>query len=484
MGRTHDTSDPNFFGLGPKKSVSREQCRIFYQAAFGGVLEQKGSSDALTYQLPKVKPKDVIPAIDDKPLPPNGFFAIECLGKNKIVVGKIRLDHGEVAQLESGTPIKISNYCLYFLLPTDAPQKTMSIPNPAYKKPKKRPSTTDSGPPRKKSSAGGALKNKLEDMSTEDLIEEITALESHQLEHRHKLIRGVVIAHGVMDAARAKPIRKLAKKAGGVSKGAIMSWLAESPKYSGYVEHTLRTMELESYRTNISRALLKAGFVRIGSTGRFVKWQLPKLDDESDLSDGDDEEAKVSEGDDNDDQGIGKNAVDDGNHNESDQDDEKEDPRKDHGTGKDGMDENSDDNESDHEDEKESLEESRGVSKDDADNDADNENDQEDEQESLAQSDGIGKDGGDGDGDSSNDDGDEITSLDKTGGKEIAVGNEEGSNSYKMDVMDVDSHSSNEEIPEADNNKFESQESDKHMDNVLPASDGNGNENMNLDGTP
>jgi hypothetical protein len=323
-------------------------------------------------------------------------------------------------------------------------------------------------------------------MSTEDLIEEITALESHQLEHRHKLIRGVVIAHGVMDAARAKPIRKLAKKAGGVSKGAIMSWLAESPKYSGYVEHTLRTMELESYRTNISRALLKAGFVRIGSTGRFVKWQLPKLDDESDLSDGDDEEAKVSEGDDNDDQGIGKNAVDDdGNHNESDQDDEKEDPRKDHGTGKDGMDENSDDNESDHEDEKESLEESRGVSKDDADdNDDDNENDQEDEQESLVQSDGIGKDGGDGDGDSSPDDGDEITSLDKTGGKEVAVGNEEGSNNYKMDVMDVDSHSSNEENPEADNNKFESQESDKHMDNDLPASDGNGNENMNLDGTP
>lgn len=489
LGRTHDTSDPNFFGLGPKKAVSREQCRILYQDAFGGMLEQKGSSDALTYQLPKAKPKDVVPTNDDKPVPPQGFYAIECLGKNKIVVGKTRLEQGEVAQLESGTPIKISNYCLYFLLPTDAPQKTMSIPNPAYKKPRKRPSSTDSGPPKKKAFARGALKGQLEDMSTEDLIKEITALSSNQLGHRHKLIRSVVIAHGVMDVARAKPIRKLAQKAGGVSKGAIMTWLAESPMYSEYVKHTLSTLELESYKTSITKALLKAGFVRIGSTGRFVKWKLPKLDDESDLSDGDSEEAKdgdndgpgkVSEGDDNDDQGIGKNDLDeDVNYNESDQEDEKEGLRE----NQDGMDEDSDDNESDHEDEKESLQQNRVVGKDDADDDGDdNENDKEDKKGSSAQSEGVGKDSGDGGGDSSPDDIDEILSPDKTGDKEIAVENEENSNNDKMDVMDDYSDSSNEESPEADNYKVESHESGKHMDNDLPASDGKGNENMDLDG--
>jgi hypothetical protein len=391
--------------LGPKKVVSREQCRIFYQSAFGGTLGQKGSSDELSYQGPRTNPTGAVPEnkADDKPLSFKGHFVIECLGKNKIVVGKQRVEHGEVASLESGMPIKISDYSLYFLLPTDAPEKTMSIPNPAYKKPKKRPSTTDPGSlPNKKSQSGGALKNQLESMSAEDLIAEITALEPEELGHRHKLIRGIVTAHGVRDAARAKSIRKIAKEKGGVSKAAIMDWLAESDLYSEYVKHTLKTLEVASYQTNITKALMNAGYVRIGSTGRFVTWKLPKFVDLGGLSDGEEDKhgdkdgpRKALEGDNND-QGARKNDVDEeSDDNESDQEDEKEIEAENEGVGKNDLDDDGDDDESDEEEEEEeSLAENQGVGKDDVDeNSDDNESEEEDEKESPSEIQRVGKDG-------------------------------------------------------------------------------------------
>jgi hypothetical protein len=362
-------------------------------------LGQTGPSDELAYQGPRKNPKSAVPEnkADAKPLPSEGNFAIECLGKNKILVGKQRVEHGEVAPLESGMTIKIDNYCLYFLLPTDATEKTMSIPNPAYKKPRKRPSTTDPGslPNKKTFYSGGALKLELESMSVEDLIAEITALESDQLGHRHKVIRSIVTARGVRDAFRAKSIRKMAKEKGAVSKAAIMDWLAESDLYSEYVKHTLRTLETGSYQTSITKALVKAGCARIGSTGRFVMWKLPQ----SCLSDGEEEKHDDIDGPRNapesesNNQGVRMNGMDeDSGDNEGDQEDGKGGEAEDEGVTKNNLDEDGDDDESD-EEEKESQENQEGGKKDVDERSQDNKSEEEANKERLSEIHRVGKDG-------------------------------------------------------------------------------------------
>lgn len=113
LGRSHDSTDENFFGLGPKKALSREQCRIHFQEPNGGqFVFQNGK---FVHEPLKGKTKrEVIPLHEGEPLPAQGFFCIECLGKNKITVGRNRVEQGEVAQLESGTPIRMSTLCLFF----------------------------------------------------------------------------------------------------------------------------------------------------------------------------------------------------------------------------------------------------------------------------------------------------------------------------------------------------------------------------------
>lgn len=281
LGRSHETIDENFFGLGPKKALSREQCRIYYQAPNGGRFVLK--ENKFVYEAHKGnKKRQVILLDENEPLPEQGFFAIECLGKNKITVGKNRVEQGQVAQLESGTPIRMSTVCLFFLEPTDAKEETMDIPAPKPKRQRKTPKTD-------------AMSQELEAASVDDLLKEIReAIDLGTWERRQQLTGTFLAYHAVKDASRSKKIRALVRENGGASRKEIMDWMAASRKYGFWVKHTLNRIELSSYQVTVNRALQKAGYERLTKHGRYVKWKLPpSAEVESEVSD---EEADDSDG--------------------------------------------------------------------------------------------------------------------------------------------------------------------------------------------
>ena len=79
MGRSHDTKDKNFFGLGTRKVLSRSQAMIYYRDRLGGRLVQTGSSDKLIYQPPTKgggENKQVIRPNADEPLSEMGYVII------------------------------------------------------------------------------------------------------------------------------------------------------------------------------------------------------------------------------------------------------------------------------------------------------------------------------------------------------------------------------------------------------------------------
>ena len=51
------------------------------------------------------------------PLPPSGFYAVECTGRRLVVDGRA-LRKGQSAMLRHGSAVRVGSYCLYFLLPT------------------------------------------------------------------------------------------------------------------------------------------------------------------------------------------------------------------------------------------------------------------------------------------------------------------------------------------------------------------------------
>ncbi|MGK3744872.1 MAG: hypothetical protein ACI90V_011733, partial [Bacillariaceae sp.] len=143
FGRSHDgdTKNPNFFGLGKIKALSRKHCTIYYRDIQGGriIYDSKQSkcvyikppSTAVTVsdsnnnnnnktivsnnnnnnKLPKPNPKH----IENNPstnfdnttnLPTNGFFVIENLGKNRILVDLERIEQGDSIVLRSGSAIR------------------------------------------------------------------------------------------------------------------------------------------------------------------------------------------------------------------------------------------------------------------------------------------------------------------------------------------------------------------------------------------
>jgi len=54
---------------------------------------------------------------DDFGFPPQGFFVVKCLGKNKIIVGGKTVSKGQVAILTDKVTLQLASYKLYFLLP-------------------------------------------------------------------------------------------------------------------------------------------------------------------------------------------------------------------------------------------------------------------------------------------------------------------------------------------------------------------------------
>jgi hypothetical protein len=181
-----------------------------------------------------------------KTLPTTGFWAIKCLGKNKIQVGGMHIAKGQVALLTHGTTLKLASHQLYFLLPKEAtaPFDTMKVPNPAYVHDH---STTGvkqhkQSTPNKKGGFGGIKKETdhaddassliapagglggaVNDMHEHYTAEELMAImdeavRNNQWERRHQMVGTAVAFHGVMDAGRSKEIQHIAQREGGASR--------------------------------------------------------------------------------------------------------------------------------------------------------------------------------------------------------------------------------------------------------------------------
>lgn len=196
----------------------------------------------------------------------------------------------------SSIPAVVSHFVsasLYFLRPTPShsPPKEHIISKASPLPPKKRkladtvpssssPAVTSGITP----SVGGPAKKaksstieELENLPVEVLLEKMnTAIENDQWDRKHQLIGTFISLCAVKDSAKDPQMQLMAEQGGGVSRSEIMTWIEESDKYAKWVKQMLSKMEARSYQAAITKCLLKAGFTRTGSSGRYIKWLLPK----------------------------------------------------------------------------------------------------------------------------------------------------------------------------------------------------------------
>eukprot|EP00934_Nitzschia_sp_Nitz4_P002488 Nitzschia sp. Nitz4//scaffold22_size323478//132816//135872//NITZ4_000528-RA/size323478-processed-gene-0.22-mRNA-1//1//CDS//3329542998//2478//frame0 len=283
LGRSSENEKDasHFVGLGKRKALSRKQCRISFRHANGGHVEHDPSSDSLVYrkksqcdntaELPKTTGK----------LPPRGFFVIECLGKNRILVNQERVEHGESVILTPGAAIRLSGICVYFLVPpaSSAPPKSFTIPSPATTTAsasrttgtKRKASTDETTSTSNKKTA----LSEMADMSSEALLEEMDkAHKAGVWERKHHIMGALICSHAIEDAAKDPKVQAIAAD-GGIARTDVMAWIQESPKYKAWVEQMLSNMEPKSYQASITKSMLKVGFTRTAGTGRYIKWLLP-----------------------------------------------------------------------------------------------------------------------------------------------------------------------------------------------------------------
>lgn len=252
---------------------------------------------SFTYRQPsKNDQKDVIRPKGEAntDLPKSGFFVIECLGKNRIFVDGERVEQGEVAMLTSGSSIKVNSYSLLFLLPEDATSTPMKISISASTKKRKRPSPSAAS----SNKTGTALVESLEQTPIATLLEWFfEAIKNNQWERRHQMIGGAITFHACKDAARSKKIKRIADNNKGVSRSEIMDWIKNSKRYGEWVTNVLKKMELKSYQANVTKCLWKSGYRRNAPVGRFVRWNLPSLEElgpPEPYAEGEEEDEEVS----------------------------------------------------------------------------------------------------------------------------------------------------------------------------------------------
>ena len=280
LGRSHDTDDPHFFGLGLKKALSRKHCMIYYRDAQGGRAEWDDDKDELVYKNDEKTKEDLSELkTSAKDLPAEGFFVIECLGKNRIIVDQQRIEQGQSVVISSGSKIQISSYLLYFLLPTDASPKVHTIPgattSSAATKKRKAPAAAASS---NKKNSGAQSHADLEETPVEELLEQIsTAIKDNNFGRTHQVMSTIVGLHAIKDSMRDPDIQKEAlEHNGGVTRQSIMDFIKNSPKYSDWVVQSLERRDERSYQAAITKSLVKAGYSSTAAKGRYVRWLLPK----------------------------------------------------------------------------------------------------------------------------------------------------------------------------------------------------------------
>lgn len=309
--------DPHHVALPrDEKSLSRLHACIFYRDAKGGKLGcyeivsvgDAGSTratdkliykpyEAVVEEQEDVCEPDAIyrsPLLKDSDPLPNGFFAIECLGRHTIKVGDKKVTKGKQAMLIDGTPIQIASYSFYFLLPKDAPPPTsQTFHYPVKKatpqkdaKPKgtaesKAPSKEDpKEPPTKKSrKSEDTYTSKLDNVSTQELISQLTtATESEEWTKEDQLISATLGMRIVREAAKDVKIQTIAKEQHGVTQRDIIDWYNANSLFSDFERLMLSKIEYKSYQSSVTKAIQRAGYTRNESNpgkSRSTRWDIP-----------------------------------------------------------------------------------------------------------------------------------------------------------------------------------------------------------------
>ena len=273
LGRSHETANPNFFGLGRRKALSRKQCVIYYQDANGGCVEW--DTHALKYKETGSwdYKKTTLKTPIDK-LPAEGFFVLECLGRNSITVNKQKVEQGESIVLESGSPIRISQHRLYFLLPMDAPprkhliQETSSTPTTVTKGKRRLSLDSSSTSPAKKVKGLQSYTESLETMTTQELLHVMTnAITANVWDRKNQMVGTVLGKNNTHMTAVAMDVI------------CLTLFLLCFIKFSGPSRKLLRLMKLWNWpRTMESPAIVSLiGLKSLPSSNSLSSSSIPKL---------------------------------------------------------------------------------------------------------------------------------------------------------------------------------------------------------------
>ncbi|EJK73000.1 hypothetical protein THAOC_05406, partial [Thalassiosira oceanica] len=369
LGKDHETKERSFVGLadttGPDEAassrMSQYMCTIFYRDGRGGkvgiygrgnkAVDEDDPLGGMVYKPPVedgVPPEDPdgddifrLPGMaDGDPVPPSGFYAVECTGRRVVVDGRA-LRKGQTAMLAHGSAVRIGSYCLYFLLPTlseaaRGEQRTMKVKvecvvaktevqqhqqpgdgvrvkeelveaarsaqppskptKPTTARPRLSPSApTSSGPappPPSSSSSSpkrpragedlSSLIRRLESKSDSEIMDMLaTSAHSDGWDYEGQKLGSTAAMRICAAAARTAGMRDLARSNGGVTQRDILDWMSDPDNavYNRYEPLMLRKIERKSYMMGFTKAIQRCGYVkREGVTaGRATLWYLPEL---------------------------------------------------------------------------------------------------------------------------------------------------------------------------------------------------------------
>lgn len=312
LGReyNHNSSDGTSFIplVGPSELLSEKHARIFYRDAYGGELYTNNNDNSEMTYLPPDNTRNskrvISPGEKESSfqIPKGGFFALECINKNDVKVGGVKLKEDEVCILKNGTVLELGIYSFLFLLPIQSQfdnntESTIQVPNPEYQKigqendnndstnnkkskPRKRKSTDSSSitSPGSVRTFKSSIAAEYEGLSVDAMLVKFNeAYQSDLWERKHQILGSMITLVAVMDAASSKEILNLAIQDPnfGVARSEIMNWIANAPKYKDWVVLMKSKMEDKSYQSSIGKCLGRAGYSRVGSKGRLAKWKLP-----------------------------------------------------------------------------------------------------------------------------------------------------------------------------------------------------------------
>jgi hypothetical protein len=112
---------------------------------------------------------------------------------------------------------------------------------------------------------------------SELLSEFFEAVDNNALERKHSFISTAILSHAINDACADPKLIDKCKNEGGLQRAEVIEWIENHEVYGRYTRGLLKHVEVRTYHQNLSRAMSKVGFERVGTSGRHVKWLIPGI---------------------------------------------------------------------------------------------------------------------------------------------------------------------------------------------------------------